>query len=102
MQYSWIVKEIGYNHHQNMNLFQQKVNNIYINDEKKKKKELFLHILIFINFFFFFFFFFFFLFFIIDCSMNIDSFINMTMNTKSDQYGTVYTLKEFIETFMNK
>jgi len=34
--------------------------------------------------------------------MNIDSFINMTMNTKSDQYGTVYTLKEFIETFMNK
>jgi len=97
MQYSWIVKEIGYNHHQNMNLFQQKVNNIYINDEKKKKKELFLHILIFINFFFFFFFFF-----IIDCSMNIDSFINMTMNTKSDQYGTVYTLKEFIETFMNK
>ena len=33
--------------------------------------------------------------------MNIDNFIDMTTNTSSDKYGTVYTLKEFIDKFMN-
>ncbi|KAG4097953.1 hypothetical protein H8356DRAFT_1674692 [Neocallimastix lanati (nom. inval.)] len=36
-----------------------------------------------------------------ECTMNIHQFINMTSNIKSEKYGTVYTLKEFIDHFMN-
>ncbi|ORX83164.1 hypothetical protein BCR32DRAFT_326488 [Anaeromyces robustus] len=37
-----------------------------------------------------------------ECSMNIDQFINMTSNTESEKFGTVYSLKSFIDLFMNK